>query len=490
MQVWPPLSLGSQMSEQKSFAAVDLGASSGRVILGKISKEKIEYEEVHRFGNGPIARGDGLYWDIDSLRANVMEGLAKLAGSGVVSIGVDSWAVDYGLLDSQGNLIRDPHHYRDERNYRGVSTVASKISSTDLYKEVGLQFLPFNTLYQLAVDQSEQGPLISKSDKALLIPDLFNFWLCGARLTERTNASTTGLFDPKTKGWANQLIEDLGLQRTLFADIVSEGTYLGRISKEIQSQTGLDQMTQVVTVGSHDTASAFVAVPSTKPNSLFVSSGTWSLLGVELDEPILTEAARLANFTNEGGVDGRIRFLKNVTGLWLLQESSREWRQNGKTFQIEQLIEQATKLPKRSVIDVNDERFVPPGDMPARIQDVCKETNQWVPTSEAEIVRVIFDSLVAKYVEVISELEKLTQTKLERIHIVGGGSQNALLNQLISDATKLEVFAGPVEATAIGNLVIQARAANVLEGTLEDLRSLIAKNFKIKKYTPHSTGGN
>jgi rhamnulokinase len=214
------------------------------------------------------------------------------------------------------------------------------------------------------------------------------------------------------------------------------------------------------------------------------------LLGVELEEPILTDAARIANFTNEGGVDGRIRFLKNVTGLWLLQESSREWRQNGRTFQIEQLIEEATKLPRRSVIDVNDERFVAPGDMPSRIQEVCKETNQWVPESEAEIVRVIFDSLVAKYVSVIAELESLTHTELERIHIVGGGSQNELLNQLISDATQLEVYAGPVEATAIGNLVIQARAAGVLEGTLEDLRALIAKNFKIKKYTPNSTGGN
>lgn len=478
------------MSEQKSFAAVDLGASSGRVILGKISKDKIEYEEVHRFGNGPIARGDGLYWDIDSLKNNVLEGLAKLADSGIVSIGVDSWAVDYGLVDAQGELIRDPHHYRDDRNYRGVSDVEGKISPADLYKEVGLQFLPFNTLYQLAVDQAEQRALLEKSDRALLIPDLFNFWLCGARLTERTNASTTGLLDPNSKTWRSSLINKLGIQERLLADIVNEGTYLGRITKAVQSQTGLDANTQVVTVGSHDTASAFVAVPSTLPNSLFISSGTWSLLGVELEEPILTDAARRANFTNEGGVDGRIRFLKNVTGLWLLQESSREWRQIGKTYQIEQLIEQAAKLPKRSVIDVNDERFVAPGDMPTRIQEVCKESNQFVPETEAEIVRVIFDSLVAKYVQVIAELESLTHTKLERIHIVGGGSQNELLNQLIANETGLEVYAGPVEATAIGNLVIQARAAGVLQGTLEDLRALIAKNFKIKKYTPNSTGEN
>jgi rhamnulokinase len=477
------------MTEQKSFAAVDLGASSGRVILGKISKDKIEYEEVHRFGNGPVTRGDGLYWDIDSLKENVMLGLAKLADAEILSIGVDSWAVDYGLVDDQGNLIRDPHHYRDVRNLRGVSTVQGQISPGELYKEVGLQYLPFNTLYQLVVDQNEQSALLTKTAKALMIPDLFNFWLCGAQKTERTNASTTGLLDPHAKTWDVELIEKLGLQQRLLAEVVSEGTYLGQITPEVQTQTGLDQKTKVVTVGSHDTASAFVAVPSTKPNSLFVSSGTWSLLGVELDEPILTDAARQANFTNEGGVDGRIRFLKNVTGLWLVQEATREWRQKGKTYQIEKLIEEAAKLPKRSVIDVNDERFVAPGDMQIRIQNACRETGQWIPETEAEVVRVIFDSLVAKYVSVIAELESLTNKKLERIHIVGGGSQNELLNQLIADETGLEVFAGPVEATAIGNLVIQARAAGVLEGSLEDIRELIAKNFEIKKYHPNSTGG-
>lgn len=477
------------MTEQKSFAAVDLGASSGRVILGKISKDKIEYEEVHRFGNGPVTRGDGLYWDIDSLKENVMLGLAKLADADILSIGVDSWAVDYGLVDDQGNLIRDPHHYRDERNLRGVSTVQAQISPGELYKEVGLQYLPFNTLYQLVVDQNEQSPLLTKTAKALMIPDLFNFWLCGAQKTERTNASTTGLLDPHAKTWDLELIEKLGLQQRLLADVVSEGTYLGQITAGVQAQTGLDSKTKVVTVGSHDTASAFVAVPSTKPNSLFVSSGTWSLLGVELDEPILTDAARKANFTNEGGVDGRIRFLKNVTGLWLVQEATREWRQKGKTYQIEKLIKEAAKLPRRSVIDVNDERFVAPGDMQIRIQNTCRESGQWIPETEAEVVRVIFDSLVAKYVSVIAELESLTSMKLERIHIVGGGSQNELLNQLIADETGLEVFAGPVEATAIGNLVIQARAAGVLHGSLEDIRELIAKNFEIKKYHPNSTGG-
>ncbi len=478
------------MSEQKSFAAVDLGASSGRVILGRVSEEKIEYEEVHRFGNGPVARADGLYWDIESLRANVVEGLAKLAGSDIESIGVDSWAVDYALIGSDGETLRAPHHYRDDRNLRGVARVQAQVESTDLYAKNGLQYLPFNTLYQLAVDESEQNALLANADKALLIPDLFNFWLCGSQRTERTNASTTGLLNPNTKQWDSGLIEKLGLQQRLLAEVVSEGTYLGCITPEVQRLTGLSPETQVVTVGSHDTASAFVAVPSTQRNSLFVSSGTWSLLGVELDEPILTPEALAANFTNEGGVDGRIRFLKNVTGLWLAQESTREWRQNGKVHQIEQLIEAAGKLPKLSIVDVNDERFTAPGDMPTRIQDFCKETGQWVPQTEAEIMRVIFDSLVTKYVEVIAELEALTFTKLEHIHIVGGGSQNKLLNQLIADATGLEVFAGPVEATAIGNIVIQARAAGVLKGTLEDLRALIAKNFPITQYSPNPAGGN
>ena len=472
------------MSKLTAFAAVDLGASSGRVILGKISNEKIEYEEVHRFGNGPFERGDGLYWDIDSLKANVLEGLAKLADAGAVSIGVDSWAVDYGLIDQGGALLRTPHHYRDERNLRGVKSVEKTISQENLYSQAGLQFLPFNTIYQLAVDHDEQGALIDQSDKALLIPDLFNFWLCGARRTERTNASTTGLLDPVSKTWQSGLIDRLGLQQRLLADVVNEGTYLGTITSEIKQVTGLDASTQVVTVGSHDTASAFVAVPSTKPNSLFVSSGTWSLLGVELDEPVLTEQARKANFTNEGGVDGRIRFLKNVTGLWLLQECVREWRNNGQVHQIESLIEAARLLPKQAVIDVNDPSFVAPGDMSPRVREACKQTGQKVPETEAEVVRVIIDSLVEKYISVIAELEELTNIKLERIHVVGGGSQNELLNELLATGTGLEVLAGPVEATAIGNLLVQARAAGVIHGTLEDMRSLVAKNFPIKTFAP------
>jgi rhamnulokinase len=478
------------LSEPKSFAAVDLGASSGRVILGKISEDKIEYEEVHRFGNGPVARGDGLYWDIESLKANVIEGLSKLADSDIESIGVDSWAVDFAYVDAAGELVRDPHHYRDDRNLRGVESVESKIGSADLYAKNGLQFLPFNTLYQLSVDQAEQSQLLAHADTALLIPDLFNFWLCGAKVAERTNASTTGLLSPVTKRWDAQLVGQLGIQERLLPEVIDEGTYLGPITAEMQALTGLDARVKVVTVGSHDTASAFVAVPSTKPNSLFLSSGTWSLLGVELEAPILTSAAQAANFTNEGGVDGRTRFLKNVTGLWLVQEACREWRQAGKVYQIERLVEQAKILPKRSIIDVNDDRFVAPGDMPSRVQDACRETSQWVPETEAEIVRVIFDSLVAKYVEVIAELESITGIKLERIHIVGGGSQNGLLNQLIADASGLDVFAGPVEATAIGNLVIQARAAGVLNGALEQLRALIANNFAISKFIPNPAGGN
>jgi rhamnulokinase len=474
------------MSELKAFAAVDLGASSGRVILGRISSEKIEYEEVHRFGNGPFERGDGLYWDIDSLKENVMQGLAKLADVKIVSIGVDSWAVDYGLIDNGGELLRTPHHYRDERNLRGVKSVDRTISQQELYSHAGLQFLPFNTIYQLAVDQEEQGALLDQSSKALMIPDLFNFWLCGSLFTERTNASTTGLLDPVSKTWKESLIETLGLQRRLLADVVKEGTYIGNITPGVQEITGLNSKTQVVTVGSHDTASAFVAVPSTKPNSLFLSSGTWSLLGVELDEPVLTEEARQANFTNEGGVDGRIRFLKNVTGLWLIQECVREWRNNSGVHQIENLIQAAASLPKKSVVDVNDARFVAPGNMSQRVRDACKETNQWVPTTEAEVVRVIIDSLVEKYIKVIAELERLTNIKLERIHVVGGGSQNALLNQLLADRSGLEVFAGPVEATAIGNLLVQARAAGVIQGSLEQMRELVAKNFPIKVFTPQA----
>ena len=476
------------MTSLRSFAAIDLGASSGRVILGKISSEVIEYEEVHRFSNGPVEKTDGLYWDIDNLKRNVMEGLTKLAKANVVSIGVDSWAVDYGLVDYQGGLSRAPHHYRDERNLRGVAAVERIIGKEELYGNSGLQFLPFNTIYQLSVDHNEQIELVEQSEKALLIPDLFNFWLCGSKCAERTNASTTGLLDPVSKTWNTALITKLGIEQSLLGEVVKEGTYLGTISPEVQEITGLDSKTQVVTVGSHDTASAFVAVPSTKPNSLFLSSGTWSLLGVELESPILSKAAMKANFTNEGGVDGRIRFLKNVTGLWILQECVREWHSKGQNHSIEHLIEEAKSIPKGSVIDVNDSRYLAPGAMSIRIADACKESGQAIPESEAEIVRVVIDSLVAKYIEVIDELESITQTKLERIHVVGGGSQNNLLNQLLANESGLVVFAGPVEATALGNLLVQARAAGVIHGTLENLRELVAKNFAIKSYSPTSKG--
>jgi len=478
------------MSEVSAFAAIDLGASSGRVILGRVSAHKIEYQEVHRFSNGPIGRGESLKWDAKALKSNVFEGLAKLADVELTSIGVDSWAVDFALVDSNGEVLRHPFHYRNNRNLRGVSAVQSKISPSNLYARNGLQFLPFNTIYQLAIDQEEQFALLENADKALLIPDLFNFWLSGVQRSERTNASTTGLLNPLSLEWDQELISQLGIQPRLLAPVVAEGSHLGFITKEVQEMTNLSAKTKVVTVGSHDTASAFVAVPSKSANSVFISSGTWSLIGVELEKPILTAEAFEANFTNECGVDGRTRFLKNVTGLWLAQESIREWRKNGKKYELKNLIASAAALPQRSVVDVNDSRFAAPGDIPARIQDFCRETGQWVPQTEVEIMRVIFDSLVAKYAEVIGELENLTRTKFERIHIVGGGSQNSLLNQLIADASGLEVFAGPVEATAIGNIAVQARAAGVLTGTLEDIREIISKNFEIKKYTPNSSGGN
>jgi rhamnulokinase len=476
------------MPATSSFAAIDLGASSGRVILGRVSAKRIEYEEVHRFVNGPVGQHDDLHWDVNALKENVFQGLSKLAQVDLESVGVDSWAVDYALIDSSGQMLRSPLHYRNNRNLRGVDSVHSKISPSQLFSRNGLQFLPFNSLYQFAVDQDEQASLLDNADRALLIPDLFNFWLSGVQRSERTNASTTGLLDPLTLEWDLELSAQLGLQQRLLAPVVAEGEYLGAIRSQVQELTKLNPKTKVVTVGSHDTASAFVAVPSISANSLFISSGTWSLIGVELQKPILTEEAFAANFTNECGVDGRTRFLKNVTGLWLAQECIREWRERGRHFDLKSLIESASQLSKRSVVDVNDPRFSAPGDVPARIQEFCRETDQWVPNSEVEVMRVIFDSLVAKYLEVIVELETLTGISLERIHIVGGGSQNALLNQLISDATGLEVFAGPVEATAIGNLVVQARTAGLLNGTLEDVREIIAENLQITKYNPNPSG--
>jgi rhamnulokinase len=449
-------------------AAVDLGATSGRVMLARVGDGTIELRETARFTNGPVRRADGLHWDIDGLRSSVLGGLATAIAEepSVASIGIDSWAVDYALLRG-GRMLGTPFHYRDERTAAGVERVHALVGPAELYAANGLQFLTFNTLYQLAAE-----PHLDEAECVLLIPDLFAFWLTGSVVAERTNASTTGLLDVAARDWDDALIERLGFARSIFPPLVDPGTVIGAAT-----QFG---SVPVTAVGSHDTASAVVAVPATGDDFAYISCGTWGLVGVELEHPVLTEQSRAANFTNEGGVDGRVRFLHNVMGLWLLTESVREW-----DLDLRELLAAAASLTSPvAVFDANDPVFLSPGDMPGRIAEWCRAHGQPVPQSAAEFVRSIVESLAVAFAAAVRAASELSGKPVSVIHIVGGGSQNELLCQLTADRSGMPVLAGPVEATALGNVLVQARAHGFVPGDLEALRALVAAAFPPKRYAP------
>lgn len=473
-----------------AVAAVDLGATSGRVMLGHVSHNELSLRPVARFPNNPVETIDGLHWNILELYRNVLAGLGAAVREepNLASIAVDSWAVDYALL-SGNRMLGNPFHYRDARTAAGVASTHEIVSPEELYRANGLQFLPFNTLYQLAADRSA-GALDSASS-ALLIPDLINFWLTGVARAEKTNASTTGLLSVHTREWDEDLIKRLGLPRGLFPELIEAGTSIGAllpsVAAEIGSPSGPPLM--VSAVGSHDTASAVVAMPATSADVAYISSGTWSLVGVELETAVVSDAGRAANFTNEGGVDGRVRYLNNVMGLWLLSESVRTWEKAGTKIDLPTLIAEAAQVTAPvAVFNADDPRFLAPGDIPARILEWCAENSVAGPRTMSEFVRSIIESLAEAYAAKIELLTDLTGKTITSIHIVGGGSQNTLLCQLTADRTGRTVFAGPVEATAIGNVLIQARAQGLVTGSLESLRALVAQAFAPVRYEPRMPG--
>ncbi|MEV8252441.1 rhamnulokinase family protein [Rhodoglobus sp. NPDC076762] len=458
-------------------AAVDLGATSGRVMLGHVGHNELSVRPVARFPNGPVRRADGLHWDIDALYSSVLAGLAAAVREEpqLSSIGVDSWAVDYALM-AGGQMVTPPFHYRDDRTAAGVERVHAIADHAELYESNGLQFLPFNTLYQFAAEQN-----LADADGFLLVPDLINYWLTGRQVAEQTNASTTGLLDLATGQWDDALIEKLGYSRSLFPELVTPGTTLGPVRDEFGIRA------DVVAVGSHDTASAVVAVPATNDDFAYISCGTWGLVGVELNSPVLTEASRAANFTNEGGVDGRVRYLHNVMGLWLLSECVRDWQREDASVDLLELLAAASALTTTvPIFDANDPSFLAPDGMPERIAAWCVEHDVPAPQSRAEFVRSIIESLSVAFVDAVRTASDLSGKSVSVIHIVGGGSQNELLCQLIADRSGMPVLAGPVEATAIGNVLVQARAQGFVEGSLESLRSLVAAAFSPKRYLPRS----
>jgi rhamnulokinase len=470
-------------------AAVDLGASSGRVMVGRVAPNELELTEVHRFSNDPVRLPDGLHWDILRLYREVLAGLreATRAADGLVSIGLDSWAIDYGLLDEDGALLGDPYHYRDERTAAAVDAVHRIIDPADLYARTGLQFLPFNTIYQLAAARDTAAFRAART--MLMIPDLAGYWLSGVRVAEVTNASTTGLLDVHRRTWDTALIESLAIRPSLFAPLGAPGDVIGGLRDDVRDQIGASGETLLTLVGSHDTASAVVGVPADGTTSFaYIACGTWSLVGVELDHAILTEESRQANFTNEGGVDDRVRYLRNVMGLWLLQESLRSWELEGSPDQLPSLLIAAGELPPGGpVIDPDDPSFLPPGDMPARIAAACVRLDQPTPDSRAGFVRCILDSLAAAYGRTVRDAARLSGRSVEVVHLVGGGARNSLLCQLTADACEIPVLAGPVEATALGNVLVQARARGLLAGDLETLRALVRATQDVRRYEPRTS---
>lgn len=472
------------MAERKMLA-IDLGASSGRGIVGAFDGERLTLRENHRFSNDPVNLCGRLYWDILRIFHEIKLSVQKtvLDGDAVSSIGIDTWGVDYGLLDRAGRLLSNPVHYRDTRTEGAQELVSRTVPAEELYRVAGIQTLNFNTVYQLAVEREEAPEKLAQAERMLNIPDLLNYFLTGRMANEYTILSTGALLDAKKRDYAWELLDRLGIPRRLFGDVTAPGTDLGTLLPQVQGETGKTDA-HVLTVASHDTASAVIAVPSEEKDFLYISSGTWSLMGTELSDPLINAESRAANFTNEGGACGTVRFLKNIMGLWIIQESRRQWRREGKDYSFAQMEAWAKEsTPFRSLIDVDDSDFATPGDMPEKIRAYCKRTAQPVPESVGEVVRCIYESLALKYRSVAERVMELMGRRARVIHVVGGGTKDRFLSQLTADACGIPVCAGPEEATAIGNLMMQLMAA----GEVSDLgqaRRVVAASFETKQYLP------
>jgi rhamnulokinase len=468
-----------------TYLAVDLGAESGRVMAGRFSGERITLEEVHRFPNTPVRTPDGLHWDVLGLYREILEGLRRAkaqGGDAPAGVGVDSWAVDYGLLDAGGRLLGLPYHYRDSRTDGVREQVAARIPPLEHYARTGIAPLPFNTIYQLSAQRRAGDRGLDLAGTLLLIPDLLHYWLCGAQATEETNASTTAALD-LGGAWADDLLARLDLPSAIFPEVRRAGTVLDALRRDVQTDTGLGAV-PVIAPATHDTASAVLAVPARGASHAYISSGTWSLLGLELPRPIATEQALRAGFTNERGVDGTFRFLRNIMGLWLVQECRRAWARAGHDWTYDVLSAQAAAIPSPGVrIDVDDPAFLHPDDMPAAIAAQLARSGQPTLEEPAALVRAILEGLAASYRATLEQAEQLAGTRVDTIHIVGGGARNALLCRLAADTCGRTVLAGPVEATALGNVLAQAMARGEVASVAE-ARDLVRASVELVSYEP------
>jgi rhamnulokinase len=464
--------------------AIDLGATSGRVMLGELEQGELALEELHRFSNTPVQLPTGFYWDTLRLFHEIRRGLA-IAGRErrlqIDAIGVDTWGVDFALLGEDGALVDNPRHYRDARTNGVPEKTFSVVPNEEIFEASGVQFMQINSLYQWHAMKLAGSPALRVAKKLLFMPDLLNYWLTGVARAERTIASTSQFYDPRKRAFATEMLTRLGLDASILSELVDPGTKLGPLLPDLAEFSGLGAV-PVYASGGHDTADAVVAVPAESRDWCFISSGTWSLMGVELDEPVINAATMAENFTNEAGASGKVRFLKNIAGMWLLEECRAAWALEGNNFTYEELLESAAAAkPHIAVID--PDAFLEPGHMPQRIAEFCKSSGQRVPHDPGEMTRVILESLAERYKKVLASIEKLTGRRIRVIHIVGGGSQNRLLNQLAANITGRVVIAGPVEATAIGNVLIQAMGAGVVRD-LREAREVVARSFPVESFEP------
>ncbi|MBQ2730185.1 MAG: rhamnulokinase [Clostridia bacterium] len=468
----------------KKYLAIDLGASSGRGILGKIEDGKLTLQEVHRFSNDPVETESGFFWDTLRLLYEIKAAILKCSlGEGVDIIGIDTWGVDYAYIDSTGAMMAPSYQYRDARTTPMMDKVYSRVPYSELYKITGIESMSFNTIFQIADDIERRPWLPENADKLLLTPDLLGYLLTGKAASEYTIASTTALMDAEKREFSKELFSEFDIEEELFAPIVMPGNILGKLTKKIDEETGHSGAV-VVNVGSHDTSSAIAAVPATDDGFLFISSGTWSLMGIESDTPVINDITRKYSFTNEGGTFGKINIMKNIMGLWLIQESRRQWKREGKNYSFDEMSDAALKAePFASIINPDDPMFNAAGDMPGKIREYCKKTGQKVPVDMGAVVRTIFESLALRYRWTAEKLEELTGKNYGTINIVGGGTKDELLCRFTANGTGRTVVAGPVEATAIGNIMAQAMAAGEIS-SVSEAREIVRNSFETKTYTP------
>jgi rhamnulokinase len=473
------------MARTTRILAFDLGAESGRGLVGSFDGERLGLDVVHRFPNSAVQTLDSMHWDVLRLFGEMLAALRKVGAEHgeLASVGIDTWGVDFALLGRNGSLLGNPRHYRDPHTEDIMEVAFTRVPRDEIFRRTGIQFMRFNTLFQLLALQRDRAPQLDVAETLLFMPDLFHYWLTGIKINEYTDASTSQLIDPHTRRWAFDLIRGFGLPERIFGSLVQPGTVLGPLRHTVATQAGVAAV-PVIVPATHDTAAAVAAVPAAGEAWAYISSGTWSLMGVETRQPLTDERALRVNFTNEAGVDGAIRLLKNIMGLWLVQECRRTWERAGKDYSYEELMRLAEQAPPfASVVNPDDTSFMLPPNMPAAIADFCRRTSQAVPQDPGAVVRCALEGLALRYRYVLERLEELLGKRLDTIHVVGGGSQNTLLCQLTADACDRPVVAGPVEATALGNVLVQMLGLGLLKSLAEG-RAVVRQSFEVRTYEP------